>query len=226
MEKKHIVKSYDEELDLLRLKISEMGKKAYEQLARAMDALMKRDDELANEIIKDDIDVNALQAEVNDLTISMLAKRQPLAIDLRLIVSALKMATDLERIADYAKNIAKHVFDLNHLTLDEPNRYIISMCECAFTMLEDAMDAFHESDEKKAVKVWQKDSDIDEEYTELLIFLHNIMSRRPENTKAFTALLFVARCCERIGDHITNLAESVYYTVTGTSYPIIPPEVS
>jgi phosphate transport system protein len=218
MDKKHIVKSYDAEIDLLRSKITEMAVMAKEQLQRASEALLNRDGTLAKDVIRGDSDVNQLQTEVDNLAVQMLAKRQPLALDLRYIVSGLKIAADLERIADYAANIAKNILRLNHAALDTPVRSVIRMTELAGKMLKDVMEAYQNSDDEKAVDVWHRDDEINRIYTELLSQLREYMSQDSENTKAFTALLFTARCCERIGDHITNVAESVYYIVHAEPY--------
>jgi phosphate transport system protein len=138
-----------------------------------------------------------------------------MAVDLRNIISGLKIAADLERIADYAANIAKHVIELNSISLDQPVQSIIAMAEVARSMLEDVINAYMETDIERAVEIWHRDSQINQIYGELLGQLRSFMERDSENIKAYTGLLFVARCCERIGDHITNVAESVYFIESG-----------
>ena len=136
MSRDHTVRSYDQELDLLKSKISEMGKVAEEQLAKAIEALVTKDSKLAVNVIYTDSQVNDLQNAVDRLTVRMLAVRQPMGSDLRHIISALKMATELERIADYAANIAKNGMNLDHVYLEKPVRLIISMAELAIQILE------------------------------------------------------------------------------------------
>jgi phosphate transport system protein len=215
MERKHIVKSYDTDLEMLRSKIEKMGIEANSQLQKAVRALTKRDSHLAQDTIQGDTAVNVLQEEIDLLTVRLLATRQPMAIDLRHIISGLKIAADLERIADYAANIAKHVIDLNSISLNKPIKSIIAMTEVAQSMLDEVMDAYMQTDADKAIEVWHRDNEINQIYGELLGQLRSYMEEDTDHIKAYTSLLLVARCCERIGDHITNVAESVYYIESG-----------
>jgi phosphate transport system protein len=217
MSKDHIVRSYDQELELLISKISEMGKVAEEQLAKAIKALITKDSQLAVNVICSDVLVNDLQNAVDRLTVRMLAMRQPMGSDLRHIISALKIAAELERIADYAANIAKNVMDLDHVSLEEPVGRIIRMAELASHMLKDVIGAYQETDAQKAMAVWHRDEDINQVYTDLLSQLRSYMKVDSENTDIYTSLIFTARCCERIGDHIQNIAESVYFITHGES---------
>jgi phosphate transport system protein len=175
---------------------------------------------MAKAIVEADEEVNQLQRDVDEMTARLLATRQPMAVDLRIIISALKIATDLERVADYSKNIAKHVHDLNHASLEKPVDAIIGMAETAGRMLKDVLDAYASKDDRAALDVWRRDADVDNLYSEFLTRLRSHMSEDSQNIKAYTSLLFVARCCERIGDHITNVAESVYYTKNGEYLPV------
>jgi phosphate transport system protein len=219
MAKKHIVKSYDEDLDLLRSKLLEMGGEAGDQISKAGQALLNRNGGLADVIIVSDEKVNLLQQEAEELGIRILATRQPMAQDLRNVISGLKMASELERIADYAANIARHITDLDpHLDLDQPIAAINEMTDLAIKMLTDIMDAFTNGDVQKAIRVWHRDDDIDQIYADLLGDLRVRMSEDSDNIKSYTGLIFVARCCERIGDHITNLAENVHYIEHGKTY--------
>jgi phosphate transport system protein len=218
MAKKHIVKSYDDELELLKSKVTAMGSAAEEQIAKAIECLKKRDSGLARETIKADAWVNLLQNEIDGLTVRMLASRQPMAVDLRYIVSALKIATDLERVADYAANIARHVMDLNHVALDKPVASIVTMAQTGREMLKNVMEAYAETDVETAVEVWHRDEEINRRYTDFLSQLRDFMVNDIENTKAYTSLIFVARCCERIGDHIKNVAENVHFIKHGEVY--------
>ncbi len=218
MSSRHIVRSYDEELALLKADVLKMGSMAHKQLSRSLDTVLTRDSSAAEAIMADDAPIDALQKEIDRLTLTMLAKRQPMASDLRVIVSGIRMAADLERIADYSANIARHSMELNSVDLKKPVETIIRMAEHAKTMLSDIMTAYEKNDPDMARKVWHDDDRIDEEYSSLLLELRQFMSEEAEHVKPFTALLFVARCCERIGDHIQNLAENVHFIVTGEMY--------
>ena len=215
MPKDHIVRSYDQELDLLISQISEMGKVAEQQLARAIEALITKDNRLAVNVIYSDAQANDLQSTVDRLTVRMLAMRQPMGSDLRHIISALKIAAELERIADYAANIAKHGMDLDHVSLEKPVELIIRMAELASHMLKDVIDAYRRLDVGKAIAVWHRDEDINQVYADLLSQLRSYMKADSDNINTYTNLIFTARCCERIGDHIKNVAESVYFITHG-----------
>jgi phosphate transport system protein len=215
---KHIVKSYDQELSALRTKIAEMGINTKTQLISAIEALTHRSPDLAQAVIENDKRVNELQTEIDNLTVRVLATRQPLAFDLRNIVSGLKIANDLERIADNAKRIARSVAELNNINSDKPIEAIIEMSKLGQQMLSNVIDSFKKSDAQKAVQVWHSDRELDEKYTSLLAQLKTYMKEEPDKIHAYTTLIFVARCCERIGDHITNIAEAIYYVVNGKFY--------
>jgi phosphate transport system protein len=217
MPKDHTVRSYDQELDLLISKISEMGKVAEEQLAKALEALITKDSRLAVNVIYSDLQVNDLQNAVDRLTVRMLAMRQPMGSDLRHIISSLKIAAELERIADYAANIAKHGMDLDHVSLEKPVGLIIRMAELASHMLKDVIDAYRKADVPKAMDVWHRDEEINQIYTDLLSQLRSYMKVDSDNINTYTSLIFTARCCERIGDHIKNIAEGVHFTTHGES---------
>jgi len=217
MPKNHIVQSYDQELGLLKSKISEMGRVAADQLAKAIEALLTKDSRLAFDVIYSDSHVNELQIAVDRLTVRMLAMRQPMGSDLRHIISSLKIAAELERIADYAANIAKNVMDLNHVSLERPVGLIIRMAELASQMLEDVIDAYRKIDAHMAMAVWHRDEDINQIYADLLLQLRSYMKADSDNINTYTSLIFTARCCERIGDHIKNIAEGVFYMTHGES---------
>jgi phosphate transport system protein len=217
MPKKHTVRSYDHELDLLKSKISEMGKVAEEQLAKAIEALITKDSKLAVNVICTDSQVNDLQNSVDRLTVRMLAVRQPLGSDLRHIISALKMAAELERIADYAANIAKNGMYLDHVYLEKPVGLIIRMAQRAIQMLKDVIKAYLELNVPRAIAVWHQDEEINQIYADLLMQLRSYMQADSDNINTYTSLIFTARCCERIGDHIKNVAEGVYFIIHGDS---------
>ena len=218
MPREHIVRSYDDELDQLRRKITILGNAALSQLTKAIDSLNRQDVILAAKIVEADMEINSLQGEVDALTVKVLATRQPLALDLRYVISGLKIAADLERIADYAANIAKLVIDIDQLSIEGPIELIGDMATHAQSMLTDIMDAYQSIDTAKAVKVWHRDDEIDRIYGEFLTILRELMVDDTENMRAYTKLLFVARCCERIGDHITNVAENVHFIEYGEEY--------
>jgi phosphate transport system protein len=159
--------------------------------------------------------------EVDKMTIHLLAMRQPMARDLRFVVASLKMASDFERIADYAANVAKNVRYLEDAgasgdaTPDAPVDAILEMAGLATIMLEGVIEAYRDLDAEKSVEIWKSDAVINKRYEELIGRLRNIMGERCENAQAPTALLFMGRCCERIGDHVKNAAEHIYYIATG-----------
>jgi phosphate transport system protein len=219
MATKHIVRSYDEDLELLKSKLSEMGREVEDQLLKANKALLNGDDGLAEVIIVSDEKVNLLQQEVEELGVRILATRQPVAQDLRGVVAGLKTASELERIADYAANIASHIRDLNrYIDIEKPIAAITKMVELAIAMLTAIMDALAQSDVQSAINVWHSDDRIDNTYADLLGELRKRMGEDSENINTYTGLIFTARCCERIGDHITNIAENVHYIERGKTY--------
>ena len=215
MMKEHTVKAFTQELDLLKSKVLEMAEECERQLVKAVHSLVERDTKLAQDIIEGDTIINGLQGEVDELAIRMLALRQPMALDLRHIIAAQKMAADFERIADYAANIAKHAIELKSGWLDKPVKSIVKMADCALQMLSDIIDAYRDLDMDKAVAVWHRDDEIDKTYFGLLTKLRTLMIEDSTNVTASTRLLFVGRCCERIGDHITNVAENVHFIISG-----------
>jgi phosphate transport system protein len=218
MAKDHIVRSYDQELDLLQSKLLEMGQFAEEQLRKALEALVSRDSSLAVNVISNDSKVNKLQSEVDRLTVRMLAMRQPMALDLRHIISALRIGVELERVADYAANIGKSVIDLNDVSLEEPVEQIIRMAELTQKMLNEVMHAYRKANVSQAIAVWKQDEEVNKIYANLLSQLRLYMKEDANNINTYTSLIFVSRSCERIGDHIKNIAECVYYIEKGQEY--------
>jgi phosphate transport system protein len=210
MESQHVVKSYDEELRRLSNTITEMGGLAESQLAAAIDAVVKRDSELAASVVEGDAKVDQLQRDSDNLAIRLLALRQPMARDLREIFAALKIASDLERIADYAANVAKRAIALNQTPPVRPVYALPRMAQLAQLLIKDVIDA------DKAYAVWTRDAELDEMYSSLFRVLLTYMMEDPRNISACTHLLFMAKNIERIGDHATNIAEDLYYLVHGT----------
>jgi phosphate transport system protein len=214
----HIVKSFDQELELLDKKIAQMGGLVEQQLAQGFDALEKRDPSLAEAAAASDRAVDVLEREIQDLTILMIAKRQPLANDLRHIMTVLKIAGDLERIGDLSKNIAKRALAISGENRPKPLMTgLRHMVEHAQSQLKDVLDAYAERDAEKADAVWRRDERIDATYNSLFRELLTYMMEDPRNIGLCTHLLFAAKNIERIGDHSTNIAENVHYLVHGVA---------
>jgi len=216
MVSEHIIKSYDEELQRLDDTITQMGGVAESQLAAAIDAVVKRDSDFATEVIENDARIDALEREIESLVVRLLALRQPMARDLRQSIAALKIASDLERIGDYAANVAKRAIALNQTPPVRPAYAIPRMGKLGQAMIKDILDAYVERDADKALAVWLRDEELDEMYTSLFRELLTYMIEDPRNITACTHLLFIAKNLERIGDHTTNIAETLYFLVHGT----------
>jgi phosphate transport system protein len=211
----HIVRSYDEELRGLHDAIVRMGGLVEAQLAGAIAALIKRDSSLAATIIEGDDKVDELNIVVDTSATRLLALRQPLATDLRSVISAFKISSDLERMADYASNVAKRAIALSRAEPVRPLHAIPRMASLVAGMIKDVLDAYVERDVGKAIAVWQRDEEVDEIYNSLFRELLTYMMEDPRNITAATHLLFCAKNIERIGDHATNIAETVHFLVKG-----------
>jgi phosphate transport system protein len=211
----HTVKSFDEELKRLMNLISQMGGLVETQVQDCIHSLAKRDSTIAERVIQGDLKIDGLEHDVNDLTVRMLALRQPLAEDLRRVVGALKISADLERIGDYAANISKRAVALNQVPPARPAAGIPRMGRMVQQILKEVLDAYVEQDAEKALLVWRRDEEVDEMYTSLFRELLTYMMEDPRNITPCTHLLFMAKNIERIGDHATNIAETLYYQVTG-----------
>lgn len=214
----HIVSSFDDDLKRLDNIIAEMGGLAEVQLANAMEALMKRDSEKANRVIASDKQLDDLEREVDDLAIQMLALRQPMANDLRVVITALRTASVIERIGDYAKNIAKRTVAISQSAPAGPTKTIGRMGRQVQSMIKNVLDAYITRDAAKADDVRDSDSEVDALHTSLFRELLTYMMEDPRNITACTHLLFIAKNIERMGDHATNIAENVHFLVHG-----IPP---
>jgi phosphate transport system protein len=224
MASEHIIKSYDQELTRLDNIVAEMGGMAESQLALAMEALIKRDSDLAAKVIESDAQVDELEREVESLVVRLLALRQPMARDLRQIIAALKISTDLERIGDYATNVAKRSIALDQIRPVRPVYALPRMARVAGAMIKDVLDAYVERDADKALAVWLRDEELDEMYTSLFRELLTYMIEDPRNITSGTHLLFMAKNLERIGDHTTNVAETLYFLVNGTPMQQVRPK--
>ena len=212
----HIVKSFDEELSVLDNVIARMGGLAEAQFASAITALARRDSTLASSVIAADAKVDGLQNEIDQRALRALALRQPMANDLRTIVGTLRIAGELERIADYAANLAKRSIALNQAPVMPSVTTVARMAELVRAMIKDVIDAYLERSVEKARDVWRRDTDVDAIYNSLFRELLTYMMEDPRNITPCTHLLFIAKNIERMGDHATNIAELVEFLVTGT----------
>lgn len=212
----HIVKSYEEELRLLDRRIAQMGGCAEKLLVQALSALERRDPRLAEAAVASDATIDQLERELQEQVIVMIAKRQPIANDLRHIMTVLKIAGDLERIGDLAKNIAKRALAIAGESHPKP---LITgmrhMTEMVQVQLKNVLDALAERNVDKALRVWRSDQEVDAMYNSLFRELLTYMMEDPRNIGLCTHFLFGAKNIERIGDHTTNIAENVHYLVTG-----------
>jgi phosphate transport system protein len=211
----HIVKSYDDELKRLTGELQRMGRLALAPLAAASDAVIERDSDAAARIVHDDATIDALEHEVSHDVVRLLALRQPMARDLREILAALRIATDIERIGDYATNVAKRSLILNQSAPVQLVNALPRLARIAQGLVEDVLVAYRESDADKALDAWARDEELDEQYTGLFRELLTYMMEDPRNITPCTHLLFMAKNLERIGDHATNIAENVYFLVHG-----------
>lgn len=212
----HIVRSYEEELAALDRRIAHMGGLAENIVGSAFDALERRDPALAEQVIGSDKAVDQMQHDIEQMIITMIARRQPMADDLRHIMGALRISGELERIADLGKNIAKRALTIAGEHYPRP---LVSglrhMLDLAQRQLKDVLDAYAERNADAAIRVRNDDANIDATYNSVFRELLTYMMEDPRNISLCTHLLFGAKNIERIGDHTTNIAETVYYLVKG-----------
>ena len=220
----HLVKSYDQELKRLRNMMTQMGGIVESQVALAADAIMHRDAASATRAVEEDPKVDALEREVESFVIRLLALRQPVAGDLRQIVAALKITGDLERIGDYAANVAKRSIVLSQFSMPFSLAGLSHMARLVQGQLKSIIDALGENDAEKATEVWRSDQVIDDMYNAIFRELITYMMEDPRNITPCAHLLFIAKNLERIGDHATNVAENLYYAVKGESLPDTRPK--
>jgi phosphate transport system protein len=211
----HIIKSYDDDLNRLSRMIVEMGGLAESQLAAAIEAVVTRDSALAREVVLGDARVDQLERDLDNLAIRLLALRQPMARDLREIFVALKIASDIERICDYAANVAKRSIALSQTSPIQPTHSLPRMARLAQMLVKEVLDAYVAHDAERALAVWRRDEELDELYSSIFREFLTYMMEDPRNIGACTHLLFMAKNIERIGDHATNIAENLYYLVHG-----------
>ncbi|GAD10186.1 phosphate signaling complex protein PhoU [Gluconobacter japonicus] len=222
-DRSHIVKSYEQELGQLRSMMSQMGGIVENQVALALSAIADRNEEAADAAARQDPDVDGLERDVESLAIRLLALRSPMASDLREIVAALKITGDLERIGDYASSIARRSLRIRGSDGQISLSGLRSMGRLVQDNLRRSIDAITQQDSNRAMEVWHADRAVDEYYTALFRELVTYMMEDPRNIRACTELLFIAKNLERIGDHATNIAERVFYAVTGDNLPAVRP---
>lgn len=211
----HIVSSFDDDLIELRARISEMGGLAETQLLLALDSVEKRDADLADKVVEKDKRMDALEYEVERLATQVIAKRQPMAQDLRVVISAMKLSTTLERVGDLAKNIARRG---KHLSSGAPvsiSSSVVRMGRQAQGQLTEVLDAYVKTDVDAAVAVWRRDVEIDDAYNAMFREVVTYMMEAPRTISLGSQLLFIAKNLERIGDHTTHVAEMIYYVANG-----------
>ncbi len=216
----HTLKAYDNELDMLERRIAEMGGIAEKMVIDAMDALAGADILLAQQVIATDMRLDALQREIEEHAILTIARRQPMAVDLREIVGAIRVAGDLERVGDLAKNIAKRSIKIG-VEARAPGTIVglKHMNDVATELMKDVLDAYAQRDTVRAREVWDRDVELDALEDSVFRDLLTRMMEDPRNISFCAHLLFCSKNIERIGDHATNIAETVFYVVTGETLP-------
>jgi phosphate transport system protein len=215
----HTVRSYEEDLRTLDSKIAQMGGLAEQVLGHAIDALVRRDPALAEATISADKSIDRMEHEIEEHAVTIIARRQPLAVDLRQIITAVRIAVDLERIGDLSKNIAKRALAV--VEEQHPKPLMLGLKHMGVTAMEqlnDVLDAYSERNAEKAHKVWMRDDEIDGMYNSLFRELLTYMMEDPRNIGLCTHLLFGAKNIERIGDHATNVAETINFLVHGAKF--------
>lgn len=217
MSNDHIVSSFDADLSHLDNMIAEMGGLAESQLARSIEALCKRDVEAAERIIPEDKRIDALEEEIYDFTVKILALRQPMADDLRIVISTIKISSVIERIGDYAKNISKRTIVLKDgPSMTSALNTVSRMGDLVQSMIKQALDAYIQRDAQLAEDVRARDREVDLLHTSLFRELLTYMMEDPRFITPCTHLLFIAKNIERMGDHTTGIAEQVYFMVHGS----------
>ncbi|MEO6580799.1 MAG: phosphate signaling complex protein PhoU [Sphingomicrobium sp.] len=211
----HTIKAFDDDLDRLRALISEMGGLAEHGIRESMRCLVEHDHEGAKKVVEEDRKLDALETETERRAVQLIALRAPMAGDLRDVVAALKISSVVERIGDYAKNIAKRVPLLDQISNIEPLSLMPEMARIATEMVHDVINAFVQRDADAALRVIERDKAVDDFYNSIFRTLLTYMMENPHNIGQSTHLLFVAKNVERVGDHATNIAEMVYYAATG-----------
>lgn len=223
-EPKHIVTSFEADLKKLRDMITTMGGLVERAVADATTALLEHNPEIATRVVEQDTAINAEQQAVEQFAVRLLALRQPVADDLRHVIQALKIVTDLERIGDYAANIAKRSIVINHVAGGFSLSGLGQMALLVQQNLKSSIDTVGEASPEKAIAVWRADQAVDDLYNTIFRELITYMMEDARNITPCTHLLFIAKNLERIGDHTTNMAELTYYAITGENLPSFRPK--
>jgi phosphate transport system protein len=224
MQSVHIVSAYDEELKFLSKRIAAMGGHAERMVEQAVAALVNADHGLAQKVIQDDLVLDEGQREIDDKAIIIIARRQPMATDLREIVGAIRISADIERVGDLGKNVAKRVASVDGRQPNSLFRGLEALANLALTQLKEVLDVYASRSVERIGFVRDRDDQIDAMYTSLFRELLTYMMEDPRNITPCTHLLFCAKNIERIGDHATNIAETIYYIVTGDQMPADRPK--
>ncbi|HEV2539294.1 MAG TPA: phosphate signaling complex protein PhoU [Frateuria sp.] len=213
--KDHIIKSYDGELARLTREIVRMGELAATQLEAAIDVVERRDDRAAQRVVANDEAIDALEHEISHDVVRLLALRAPMAGDLRNVFAALRIASDIERMGDYAANVAKRSIPLSMVAPVAPTTGLGYLAKLAAAEVREVLAAYAEQDAERGYNVWKSDAELDEAYTGYFRQLLTYMMEDPRNITPCTHLLFMAKNIERIGDHATNIAENLWFQVYG-----------
>ncbi len=211
----HIVSSYDEQLKTLHATVLKMGALCESQFSNSITALIKGDDELVDKVIGKDDRIDELEKKIDDQVVNLITLRAPMAIDLRETVSAMRIASELERIGDLAKNTAKRAKVIKGFMDTNVSALIKSSSELVQINLKKTLDSYSKNDEKLALSVWNSDKEVDIMVNELLKGLMSNIKKEKKNIEVFSHLLFIAKNIERIGDHATNICEHIYFLVKG-----------
>ena len=217
----HIIKSYDSELARLTGEIVRMGELSVTQLESAIDVVDRRDERAAQRVVANDDAIDQLEQEISHDVVRLLALRAPMAGDLRNVFAALRIAADIERIGDYAANVAKRSIPLSMVAPVTPTKGLGYLAKLAAAEVRDVLVAYRDQDAERAYQVWKSDAELDEAYTGYFRQLLTYMMEDPRNITPCTHLLFMAKNIERIGDHATNIAENVWFLVKGEE--LLPP---
>ncbi|MCP4923105.1 MAG: phosphate signaling complex protein PhoU [bacterium] len=218
MTTQHIVRAYDHDLNKLNNKIIEMGECSLNNLKRSIQCMIDRDIQTAQKLIQEDPLIDQMERDVEAFAVRILALRQPVAQDLRRVVACLKVSADIERLGDYAANIARRVIAMKDIQKLPATNSLAAMLEKIDDMFTKALEAFSKADAKAAVIIWHQDEGVDEMYIDLLRNLLTYMMEDPRNIGPCTQLLFIAKHLERAGDHVTNICEMTYYMVHGEPF--------
>ncbi len=214
-DRRHTDREYESELAQVRERVLLMGARVEDMLTASRKAFVERDAALAQQTIRGDHQIDTLEVEIDELCLQVLARRQPVASDLRFITTTLKLVTDLERIGDLCVNICERVVELNTEPILKPYVDLPRMAETAQAMVRDALDAFVQADPERAREVVNRDRVVDAYYGQIFRELLTYMMEDPRNISQCIHLLFCTKSLERVGDHATNIAEAAYYLETG-----------